>query len=297
MSITWLILPDFLLIALGWSLYRFFGFTRELFTGLEKLIYYVLFPALLLHSILKAPITPATAGEIAIATTSLSFAGYILAAIVGRIIRAPSRALASSIQTAFRFNTYLGLAIAQALAGPEGVSLMALYVGLSVPVGNMLAVYALAREQKTNILMALMRNPLLLATVAGLCGNLAGFQLPDALSNTLGRLGTTSIALGILCIGPSLNWQASRGKELLISSMLFIRLLIMPLVALGLGLLMKFPPLDLQMLVLFGTLPCATTAYVLAVRMNGDGQVVSLIISAGTILSAITIPIWMNFLL
>lgn len=297
MSITWLILPDFLLIALGWSLYRFFGFTRELFTGLEKLIYYVLFPALLLHSILKAPITPATAGEIAIATTSLSFAGYILAAIVGRIIRAPSTALASSIQTAFRFNTYLGLAIAQALAGPEGVSLMALYVGLSVPVGNMLAVYALAREQKTNILMALMRNPLLLATVAGLCGNLAGFQLPDALSNTLGRLGTTSIALGILCIGPSLNWQASRGKELLISSMLFIRLLIMPLVALGLGLLMKFPPLDLQMLVLFGTLPCATTAYVLAVRMNGDGQVVSLIISAGTILSAITIPIWMNFLL
>jgi len=51
------------------------------------------------------------------------------------------------------------------------------------------------------------------------------------------------------------------------------------------------------MLVLFGSLPCASAAYVLAVRMGGDGRLVSLIISVSTLATAITIPLWMGLLL
>ncbi len=294
MSITWLVLPDFLLILLGWILHHRFGFSREFFTGLEKLIYYVLFPALLFQSILKAPISPATAGEMLIATATLAVGGYVMARTAGRLLKAPGIALASSTQCAFRFNTYLGLALAQGLGGPSGQSIMALIVGLSVPMVNILAVYALAAHQKTNIVGALLRNPLFLSTVLGLAGNLSGLHLPGPIDSTLARLGMAAIALGILCIGPSLNWEASRSLGSLISAMVAIKLLAMPALAWAVGTALGLDTTSLQMLVLFGALPCATTAYVLAVRMGGDGRVVSLIISAGTLASAVTIPVWMN---
>ncbi|XOT96994.1 AEC family transporter, partial [Alcaligenes pakistanensis] len=51
-----LILPDFLLIALGALLLHRFHFSREFFQGAEKLVYYVLFPALLFDSITRIPL-------------------------------------------------------------------------------------------------------------------------------------------------------------------------------------------------------------------------------------------------
>ncbi len=76
--------------------------------------------------------------------------------------------------------------------------------------------------------------------------------------------------------------------------MVAVKLLIMPAAAWLLAWWIGFDPVSTQMLVLFAALPCATAAYVLAVRMGGDGRLVSFIISVGTLLSAITIPIWMT---
>jgi hypothetical protein len=294
MSVTWLVLPDFLLILLGWLLHHRLGFSREFFTGLEKLVYYVLFPALLFQSILQTPITAATAGDTLMATAGLVVVGFTLARLGGWLFKSSDIALASSTQCAFRFNTYLGLALAPSLGGATGQTIMALILGLSIPMVNIAAVYALAKHQGTNILGALARNPLFLATVLGLIGNLSGLQLPGPIDATVGRLGVAAIALGILCIGPSLSWQGGQGAAGLVTWMVAVKLLIMPAAAWLLAWWIGFDPVSTQMLVLFAALPCATAAYVLAVRMGGDGRLVSFIISVGTLLSAITIPIWMT---
>ena len=49
MSVALLVLPDFLLVALGWALHNKLGYTREFFAGMERLVYFVLLPALLIH--------------------------------------------------------------------------------------------------------------------------------------------------------------------------------------------------------------------------------------------------------
>jgi hypothetical protein len=53
------------------------------------------------------------------------------------------------------------------------------------------------------------------------------------------------------------------------------------------------PPLESRMLLLFGALPTASAAYVLAMRMGGDGRMVALLLSLGTLASALTIPLWL----
>lgn len=296
MSTAWLVLPDFLLILLGWVLHHRFGFNREFFTGLEKLVYYVLFPTLLFQSVLKTPLSAQTTGDLLLVAFILVVVGFVLVRIGGRLLKTPAMALASATQCGFRFNTYLGLALAPSLGGASGQTVMALVVGLTVPMANIAAVYPLARHQGGNVFGALMRNPLLISTLLGLAANLAGFKLPLSLDIMADRLGLAAVALGILCIGPSLNWQGSQGQGRFVAWVVATKILVLPVTAWLCARWLGLDDITTAMLVLFGSLPCASAAYVLAVRMGGDGRLVSLIISVSTLATAVTIPLWMSLL-
>jgi predicted permease len=57
--------------------------------------------------------------------------------------------------------------------------------------------------------------------------------------------------------------------------------------------LLELDNIKTQMLVLFASLPTASAAYVLAIRMGGDGRIVGITITIATLISAITIPFWL----
>lgn len=291
MSVIFLILPDFFLIALGWILLHKWRFTPEFFRELEKLVYFVLFPALLFQSITKTPISLGEAYELLKATAALTGAGIILAWLARPVLRPDSSGHASLSQTAYRFNTYLGLSLASGL-GDSVQTTMAILVGFAVPMVNVAAVHSLAR-QNGRVLVEIVRNPLILTTSLGLIWNLAGLPVPDLVNASLGRLGVCAIAIGLLCVGAALSLQATRGQGPLVSWMVGVRLLIMPVVAIFIGIWLNLPAMERQALLLFAALPTATSAHVLAARMGGQPQLVAVTMSLGTVLSAITIPVWL----
>jgi len=296
MSIVLLVAPDFLLIALGWLLRRHLGYSRTFFEGLEKLVYYILLPALLLRAILHTPLSLATATELLSATALLVVAGVALAALAGSALTPPAVALASASQCAYRFNTYLGLALAASLGGAPGQTIMAVILGFGVPMVNVAAVYSLARQGGQGLARALARNPLLISTALALAGNFAGLNLPAPVDVVLERLGSAAIAVGILCVGAGLIWENVRGCAPLIAWMLAVKLLALPVVALLAGRMLGLDALQQNMLLLFAALPTASSAYVLAIRMRGDGRIVAQLISLGTALSAVTIPLWLAWM-
>jgi malonate transporter len=293
MSVALLVLPDFLLVALGWVLRHKLGFTREFFAGTERIVYFVLFPALLFQSILRTPISAGNALELLQATVCVLVSGIALAWAGGWLLRVPELALASAAQCGYRFNTYIGLALAASLGGAQGQTTMALIIGFAVPIANVAAVTGLARHGNQGLIRELIRNPLLVATVLGLIGNLAGLHLPGPVDTVLGRLGSASLALGILCVGASLSWQGGRGHGPLVAWMVAVKLLLLPLAAIGAARWAGLSEIDARMLLLFAALPTASAAYVLAMRMGGDGRLVALIISLGTLLSVATLPMWL----
>jgi len=282
-----------MLVALGWALRHKLNFSREFFAGTERLVYFVLLPALLFQSILRTPITAGNAAMLLQASAAVIVAGIALAWLAGWVLRPSSLSLASSAQCAYRFNTYLGLALSASLGGTQGQTVMALIVGFAVPMANMAAVYGLARHSGGNLLRELARNPLVISTLAGLACNLAGLHLPGPLDTALARLGAAAIALGIICVGASLSWEGGKGHGALIAWMLTVKLAALPAVALLVAHLLALPPLESQMLLLFAALPSASAAYVLAMRMGGDGRMVAVLISLGTLFSALTIPLWL----
>lgn len=294
MSVFQLILPDFLLIALGWILFHKLNFSRDFFKGAEQLVYFVLFPALLFHSIVRTPLALSTMYLVILATVLLTVAGIGLAWLAKPVLRPDAVAHASVAQCGYRFNTYIGLSLAGALAGSEGQTLAAIMVGVAVPLVNMAAVHSLARQSGGNIMGEILRNPLIIATVCGVLWNLTGLNLPEAVGVTLSRLGACALAVGLLCVGASLSLNGLRNTGALMGWMIGVRLMVMPLVALFIGWALSLSVLECQILLLFSSLPTAPSTYVLAVRMGGDGRLVALTMSAGTLLAAATIPFWLT---
>lgn len=292
MSITTLLLPDFTLILLGFLLMRYTRWTQEFWEGTEKLVYYVLFPALLFYSTSRAPFDFALTGRLLQVAICSVLAGIALGWLAKPLFRAGPMVFESAVQTAFRFNSYIALAIASRLGGDEGTSLMAVIIGFAVPLSNTAAVHALVHKSG-GLLRELARNPLLMATLAGLLFNLLHIPMPEVIGITLSRIGNASIALGLLMVGAGLRLSGLNESPRLAGWFLAVKLLAMPLVALLLGRALGLPPLQRQIAVMFCALPTASSCYVLATRSGGNGPFVAFLISAGVLISVGTLPFWL----
>lgn len=292
MELALLVLPDCLLVALGWLIHNRFAYSREFFAGLEKLVYFFLFPALMIRSLTLSPFSLSTTSNFLVLCFALAVIGYLLAYLAKPLLKPAPIALASSSQCAYRFNTYIGLSLAPSVAGPEGLAVMAILVGFSVPIVNIFAVKSLATQQGSNLFKEVLKNPLVISTFIGLALNFSGIQLPGFLDVTLGKLAQSAIPLGLICVGAALMLRTGSQDGSLITWMVVVRLIMMPLIGLGLAFAFGMSPIQTQLIVLFTALPSASAAYILAVRMGGDGRIVASTISIGTICCILTIPMW-----
>lgn len=295
MSATFALLPDFALILLGVALRRLLHLGDHFWGGLEKLIYFVLFPALLFSGLVKTRIDWQAAAPL-LAVAALTMAAGIALGFGARLFRITPMSFASQYQCAFRFNSYIGLAVAGKLHGAPGIAAMAIVIGMMVPPANIAAVGVLARHGEGGIGRELAKNPLILATVAGLAANLAGLRMPEVALQALGRLAEAAIALGLLAVGAGLRLGTSGGRtgQVAAGYILMVKLLALPALALFLARVFALPPLQADIALTFAALPTASSAYILAQRMGGDGAKVAWLISASTLLAMLTLPVWLG---
>ncbi|MDO5667539.1 MAG: AEC family transporter [Alcaligenaceae bacterium] len=293
MTILYILLPDIILVALGWIMLNKLSFNREFFTATEKMVYFIMFPALLFRSVLSSTLSLNTAGTSLLACVLLAFGGLLLASLAKPILKIDQRSANSTQQCVYRFSTYLALSIAPSVGGTDGLAVMAVFIGFTVPLVNILAVRALAAEQGGGVLKSIITNPLVIATVSAVSLNLLGFQLPSMVDNTLVKLGQGSIPLGLICIGAALKLREGTANAPLVAWMTVSRLVMMPVFALLIALALGFSILQTQMFIIFAAIPTAPAAYVLAVRMGGDARLVANIISVQTLSCLLTLPLWL----
>jgi malonate transporter len=296
MSNGLLLLPDFLLIACGFLLCRYTLLDRPVWEGAERLVYYLLFPVLLFNSIVKTPLQPAQTLGLAAAGVGVTLCGVALALALKRWPGVDAHMHASGAQIAFRFNSYIALALAERLGGAQGVAWMALLIALCVPVANVAAVWSLARQGGHNYLREIVRNPLIISTVAGLLANAAGVTFPEAVATTLQRIGVAALPIGLLAVGAGLRLGGLKKAPGLAATLLGIRHVVMPVIGIALTLLIVLPPAQRHIAVLFAAMPTASSAFVLAARMGGDGPYVAGLVTLSTLLGMVTIPIWLALL-
>lgn len=294
MNFAQLLFPDFSLILCGYLLCRFTALNRPVWQQVETLVYFFLFPVLLFHAMVKSPLDVQTASSLIGAGLTLSLCGIALTYCLpylpwlGR--RLNLRDHAAAAQVGFRFNSFIGLALAERLAGTEGLMMIAILIGFCVPLLNIAAVWPMARYSKTGFVRELVRNPLIIATASGLLANLLGFRMPDLLEPSVSRIGAASLALGLMAAGAGMQLGSLRQGQSLGASVLLVKHLLMPLMALGLSLAFQLSPVQTTVLLAFSALPTASTCYVLAARMGYNGAFVAGLVTLSTLAGMLSLP-------
>jgi len=297
------LVPVFGVILLGHVLARWAGFDDRLWPGVERLVYWVLFPALLCERLATAtfpagdalPLATALGGSTVL--LGLVLLGSARAWMTGLGVDGPGAS--SVVQGAVRMNSYVGLAAADALFGAQGLVLMAAVLAVMVPLMNLLGVLALVRlgsDRSTGagsaaLVRAVLGNPLIAACLIGLVLNLTGIGLAPVLADLLAILGRASLPLGLLAVGAGLV-PAALGRSLPSTAVACVlKLLVLPAMVWAAGMAVGLDGAAMSVAVLFAGLPVSASAYVMARRMGGDGEMMGAILTLQTALSAATLPV------
>ena len=294
MNFAQLLFPDFSLILIGYLLCRLTALNRKVWEQVDSLVYYFLFPTLLFRSIVKSPLDlGATSGLIG---AGLSMA-LVAIALSYSLPRWPwlgrhldVRLHAASAQVGFRFNSFIALALASKVAGPQGLQLIAVIIGVCVPLFNVGAVWPMARHAQKHFAGELLRNPLIIGTASGLLANLLGFQIPDWLEPTVSRIGQASLALGLMAAGAGMQLGSLQAAKTLGVLVLTVKHLAMPLMAFGLSRLFRLDTTQTTVLLMFSAVPTASSCYVLAARMGYNGPYVAGLVTLSTLLGMVSLP-------
>lgn len=294
MNYAELLAPDFSLILLGFLLCRYTALNRAVWEQAEKLVFFVFFPVLLFHSIVKSPLDLSATSGLIIGGLTLAASGiamtYVLPYLPWLGARLDRREHAACAQIGFRFNSFIALAMAERLAGPEGLLLIAVLIGVCVPIFNMAAIWPMARHSQTNFGRELVRNPFIIATVSGLLANLLGFHIPNWLEPSVSRIGAGSLALGLMAAGAGMRLGSMKEAKALSVAVLLIKHMLLPLVALFLSHALGLSKAQTLVLLAFSALPTAPTAYVLAARMGYNGPLVAGLVTLSTLMGLLSLP-------
>ncbi|MEW5893670.1 MAG: AEC family transporter [Pseudomonadota bacterium] len=294
MAVVSAILPIFVLILLGWALKRWAGAAEAFWRDLERLIYYVFFPALLFHALSHSVIELARAWPMLVTGILFTLIGMGLGGLSKVFFRDPPRVFAAAFQGSFRFNSYVGLAVAGALHGPAGIAAIGLLMGFLIPLANVASVWVLARHGGGDWLKETLANPLILATAGGVGFSLAGWSLPALLDDILELLARASLPLGLIAVGAGLRLTSLAQARGHLWYGVTVKLVLLPAIAWGLGMGFGLTGLWFETAILLAALPVSSVAYVLAVRMRADGQVIAAQVALTTLLSLLTLPLWLG---
>ncbi len=288
--------PVFVVIALGLTAKRLRWVADAFWQPAERLTYYVLFPALLVTTTAAAEFAALPVMPVAAAMVASSVALPLLLVLGRRPLGFAGPAFSSVIQGSIRPNTYIALAAAVALAGQEGLPLVAICIVVNVPLVNLISVLALVRygggagRGAAQAALQVAKNPLILACLAGGTLNAAGLGLPPVVDPVLRILGSASLPLALLAVGAGLDLPAARASAKAVGVAAVCKLVLLPLVAWLLCAALGLEGAARAVVVAFAALPVSASSYVLARQLGGDAAVMAGIITGTTVLAMVTMP-------
>jgi predicted permease len=294
------LLPVFLLIVLGFILRRSLMRLDTQWHGLERLTYYVLFPTLLIQTLVKADLSSlpvaGVGGALMLSALVMSLLCLALRPLLSRW-NVDGPAFTSIFQGATRWQTYVALAVASNLFGNTGLALASVAMVAIIPLVNVFSVSVLAhyaspeKQSIRAIVMTVVKNPLIWACAIGLAVNVMQLALPKIWHDVADALGRSSLGIGLLVTGAGLHLEGLLRPSLAASIAVFLKLILMPMLAVALALWFGISGPSLVNVAVCSAVPTSSSAYVLARQMGGDAPLLAQIITLQTILAAVTMPV------
>ncbi len=294
--------PIFVVIALGYLIRRKGIINDGGVQGLNKIAYYIGLPALILISIIQYDLSEIFDASILWVIYSAYFIYLII--IISAVIftKMNGRAKGAFIVSAYRCNmAFIGFPIIISAYSGLALAKASLVVAFLVPV-NIVSTVILFRIfdrsqesiSKRKLLVDLALDPLILSAVLGIVISYVNIDIPRSVNSVLDILSSMVIGLALLAIGASFKFFHVRSNIKLLALISAAKLILMPAIAFimaefvfGLG------SLDRNIVVILFSMPLAVAAYIMARQYRSDADLVSSSLIITTVVSSITISLWL----
>ena len=299
------VVPIFLLIILGYFLTRIKLWDGHFLKVANEVCFKCLLPVLLFYNVATANIFEVFNLKLIVYVCLCACLLCGLLFLIVPIFVKDKKRRGVMIQGTFRSNFLLfGVPLGLSIGGDEGAVLAAVVASFYVPVINMLSVislYAFSESEHKSIksaLLGIVKNPLIIGGVSGLIFSLIrnsiGFEMPEILDTTLFNIKSAATPVAFLILGGDLKFgNMLKNVKFSILSVLG-KTVIIPLVMLTISSLLGFNKLEMAILVAVFATPNAVSSYAMARNYEADYELAGEIITLGTLLSVVTMFIFIT---
>ena len=294
-------LPMMILVFMGIYL-RKIGFINKVFLGnANRIVFYVSIPALIFRSIFNSDLTQMLDAEFALFVALYSIAAFFVIWVFTYMAlrkKAPG-VISAFVQGGYRGNiAIVALPLLFTLIGEENAAKGVLATAVLIPVYNITSIVLLiTHSEKISkispkvLFWGILKNPPIIATIAGLVAAFSNLQLPAFAENTVSYFANLTTPLALLCLGGGMTFEgfSDRFRYSVISGI--IKVLLLPLGAGVLAYWYGFRGYDLVIITVIHGVPSALAGYVMISEIGGDLYVSATNILATTIMSAFSLTL------
>ena len=295
------IAPIFLIIATGYLLFRTRVVDESVWSAIEHICFYLLFPFLIIRTLSRANLGSVPVIDfmavIVVAILGMSALLILIQAFIWKRFPQSGPSFSSIFQGATRFHGFVAIAVIGPLYGDAGVTLAALALAIMVPLLNVISVVVLSvyghsdtRPQVIAVAKKIVTNPLIIACAVGLLFN--WFGVPDILFEAIDIIGAGGLGLALLAVGAGMNFGKAAQHKMLLTVGVLTRLIGMPTIVIAMSWLVGLDGTARTVAIIAGAVPTAASAYVMARKMGGNAELMSSIVTFQVIVAFFTLPLF-----
>ncbi len=295
------IAPIFLIIATGYLLFRTRIVDESVWSAIEHICFYLLFPFLIIRTLSRANLGSVPVFDfmavIVVAILGMSALLILIQAFIWKRFPQSGPSFSSIFQGATRFHGFVAIAVIGPLYGDTGVTLAALALAIMVPLLNVISVVVLSvyghsdtRPQVIAVVKKIVTNPLIIACIVGLLFNWLG--VPDVLFDAIDIIGAGGLGLALLAVGAGMNFGQAAQHKMLLTVGVLTRLIGMPAIVILMSWLVGLDGIARTVAIIAGAVPTAASAYVMARKMGGNAELMSSIVTFQVFVAFFTLPLF-----
>ena len=292
-------LPIFLLIILGKVLKTTKIMNDEFTKTADRYVFRIALPALLFSDLTENNVGSAFDGKYVLFCFSVTiFSIAVLWGLTEKFMKNEEQK-GAFIQGSYRSSAaILGLAFINNMY--DSVGMAPLMIIGCVPLYNIFAVIILTLKgdnggKKPNMketFINVMKNPILLSILIALPFALLNLHFPSFVNKAIGSVANTATPLALISIGASFEGKKAlkKMKPTLLAS--FIKLILLASLFLPLAVFFGYRNQELMALLVMLGSPTTVSSYIMAKNTGNDGILTSSIIVLTTLLSSLTLTLW-----
>ena len=291
------VLPIFLLMAAGYAARCFHLLDRADVEKINRIVFRAFMPVMVFYNLYSSDLSSAMRGSLLGYAAIGVLAEYLLSLGYALLFVKEHSRRGVVIQGLYRSNfVIIGLPLAESLVGGD-LGPVAMLLAVVIPIFNILAVITLSvfngkKPGLKEVVLDILKNPLIIGSVAGIAALLAGLRLPAPLEKVVSQMSGATSPVLLFLLGAFFQFKGMRSHMRELAAVCAGRLVVFPALFLGLAVAIGFHGVELVSLTGVFASSTAIASFTMAQQMDGDAELAGDIVVWTSALCSFTLFGW-----